>query len=37
MSAYSFTFTPTKDKSAAMVDLTLDFFNTSGKATVTVN
>ncbi len=37
MSAYSFTFTPKKDKPAATVDLTLDFFKNSDKATVTVN
>ncbi len=37
LAAYGFTFSPTKDKGAALVDLTLDFYKLSDKSSVTVN
>ena len=33
---HGFTFSPTKDKSTAEVDLTLDFYKNSDKSSVTV-
>ncbi len=36
MAAYGFTFGPTKNKSAATVDLTLDFYKVSDKSSVTI-
>jgi outer membrane protein assembly factor BamA len=37
LAAYGFTFSPKKDKSSATVDLTLDFYKSSDKSSVTIN
>jgi hypothetical protein len=37
MKPYGFTFGPARDRSAAAVDLTLDFYKLSDKGSVTVN